>query len=1068
MAMEIFGLQLLSIFWKGKNDMKCSKCGISLSRGVRFCPNCGNNVRQSKAIKYLLAIVLCEIFLALFLFSFNRVNSIRQVQKAWTKYQTVTQVIDAVESEYTDDKGFVSPECVEELLSEVSACAEQLYNDGHLSDYSYTPGDTGVYMEVNGWLGAVYMPEIDGMMSGGAEEVQIYTFEPNDGEFEFYFSYILSGFDGPDGAAKKISDTFERFDFGHNINGKDVTIASIKEISPNSIIVWIGHGGCVEKLGSVLCLGTPGYDQYTLLAYQRELADKALCLNGDKGFCITSVFFDKYMPEGCFDGSLVYLGTCSSAADPRLAESIFNKGARAVLGNSKPISIIYNFDMVNSFFEGLASVNSDGSYMTVSQALEYAKMKNGENDIEYMKGHAEGYRPSLDPMDDFWRLFFHGSEVRMASVDDFTLPDMLMYETAEISTTNLKNPHFGLNSGSGEQTPERDSNDDNEQISTDSMTADEFVNGYDQSGGVLAEGVFGNGLSWKITLPDGLLTISGAGEMPSFYSRDQIPWADYTYGQIKGVFVGSGVTNIGKGAFAECAELEKAYISDGAENIGEYSFGNCVDLNYVRIPDSVTVIEEDAFWACCSLAEVTLPKGLKELRENAFYYCAISKIDIPSTAEFIDSNAFTRCVNLSSVSVSSRNTTYVSRDNVIFSKDMEELLLCPDGKTGDYEVPDGVVIINNRAFGAISQLSSVSLPDTVIEIGTAFCGCEYIENISLSKSLTKICGNAFHGCDSLKTIVLPESVGEIEECAFYQCTDLHSVTIPEGVKEIKDSSFYQCFKLEEIYLPASIEKIGFMAFDDCDNIKDIYYAGSKEQWSQITIDRSNDELEHAVIHFGYSGQEDVNNSSYPEHENSVNSEIFSSSPDYSLYIPVIEKAISEKPYPGDDYGILYDIDRDGTNELLILHEHMANAPEEVFSIYDIEKNSLIAKAEYEQLFVKYGGGGSIVGIAEYEGKEYILASLRQYGDSGYIEKISFYDYPSMNKVFFWECSFNVNNRTYEYALNRSPASADDYNVFMQNIRYINVMDTLTDGSTSEGAHNETTLSDIMEQLRNTN
>lgn len=150
------------------------------------------------------------------------------------------------------------------------------------------------------------------------------------------------------------------------------------------------------------------------------------------------------MREDCFDGSLVYLGACNSITDTRLAESIFNKCARAILGNTKPIGVSYNFEMIYSFFEGLTSLNSDGSYMTVSQALEYAKSKNGANDIEYMKGNMDGYSPYSDPMDEFWSWFFYGSEVRLASIDDFTLPDMLGEDAVEISTRALEETRYAL------------------------------------------------------------------------------------------------------------------------------------------------------------------------------------------------------------------------------------------------------------------------------------------------------------------------------------------------------------------------------------------------------------------------------------------------------------------------------------------------------------------------------------------------------------------------------------------------------------------------------------------------
>lgn len=395
--------------------MRCPKCGAPVTKRAKYCQNCGNKIRRRGTKKYILVIAAIIILGTLFFFAVSRVLSIRKTQKALEEYQKVTQIVDTVEGSYVDDRGFVAPDQAEELMKEVSSVAEQMYSDGLLTDYSYAPGDSGVYMEIDGWLGVIFSPEVEDMMSGGTEEVQIYTFEPNDGEF--YANYALAGFNGPDDAASKIANSFEKFKFSHNINGKEVSIENIKKIEPNSVIAWIGHGGYLDKFGSVLCLGTEAYDQSTILIYQQEFADKAICLNGDKGFYITSVFFDKYMPEGCFDGSLVYLGACNSVTDTRLAESIANKGARAILGNSRSVNISYNFQMVYSFFEGLTTKKPDGNYMTVSDALEYAKNKNG----------------ATDP----WP-FSAKSEVRLGSIDDFTLPDMAAEKAADISTTDLE------------------------------------------------------------------------------------------------------------------------------------------------------------------------------------------------------------------------------------------------------------------------------------------------------------------------------------------------------------------------------------------------------------------------------------------------------------------------------------------------------------------------------------------------------------------------------------------------------------------------------------------------------
>ena len=196
--------------------MKCSECGISLSRGVRFCPNCGNKVSRSKAKKYLPAVAIGAILFALLLFAVNRVYSIRQIQKAWAEYQVVTRAIDEIESNYVNDEGVVVPEQVEKLLKEVSLFAEQLFNDGQITDYSYASGDSCVYMQIDGWLGCLYAPPQKDVLSGSSGESYVYTLEPYAHEFGTNVGYLFNTFHGPDEAADLISSKINNYEFNFN------------------------------------------------------------------------------------------------------------------------------------------------------------------------------------------------------------------------------------------------------------------------------------------------------------------------------------------------------------------------------------------------------------------------------------------------------------------------------------------------------------------------------------------------------------------------------------------------------------------------------------------------------------------------------------------------------------------------------------------------------------------------------------------------------------------------------------------------------------------------------------
>ena len=98
----------------------------------------------------------------------------------------------------------------------------------------------------------------------------------------------------------------------------------------------------MDRLGSVLFLGTKKWDQSTILLYAQEFGDEALLVNQNGQFYISPIFFEKYMPQDAFAGSLIYLGTCQSFADRRLAESIWDLCGRTDPTHRAGI-ILYDF-----------------------------------------------------------------------------------------------------------------------------------------------------------------------------------------------------------------------------------------------------------------------------------------------------------------------------------------------------------------------------------------------------------------------------------------------------------------------------------------------------------------------------------------------------------------------------------------------------------------------------------------------------------------------------------------------------------------------------------------------------
>lgn len=101
-----------------------------------------------------------------------------------------------------------------------------------------------------------------------------------------------------------------------------------------------------------------------------------------------------------------------------------------------------------------------------------------------------------------------------------------------------------------------------------------------------------------------------------------------------------------------------------------------------------------------------------------------------------------------------------------------------------------VTKIDQMAFFKLKKLQSVSIPETVEEIGKgAFGQCISLTNLNIAYGVTKISAGAFAGCEALKEVYLPDSVTIIGKGSFGQCTNLNKITICNKNASIGKAAF---------------------------------------------------------------------------------------------------------------------------------------------------------------------------------------------------------------------------------------------------------------------------------------
>ncbi|MCA9096043.1 MAG: leucine-rich repeat domain-containing protein, partial [Planctomycetaceae bacterium] len=179
------------------------------------------------------------------------------------------------------------------------------------------------------------------------------------------------------------------------------------------------------------------------------------------------------------------------------------------------------------------------------------------------------------------------------------------------------------------------------------------------------------------------------------------------------------VTDIESGAFQKCQGLTDVSIPDSVTSIGPMAFRNCSSLVHVKLPASLERIEISTFLSCVRLASVELPSSLTYIGSTAFRECiSLSSISIPASAVSISSSAFSVCTSLAFIDVEAANANFSSQGGVLFDKTKSTLHLYPSAASGEYSIPSSVTSVAASAFRYSSGLTRVTIPDTVINIGS--------------------------------------------------------------------------------------------------------------------------------------------------------------------------------------------------------------------------------------------------------------------------------------------------------------------------------------------------------------
>ncbi len=260
------------------------------------------------------------------------------------------------------------------------------------------------------------------------------------------------------------------------------------------------------------------------------------------------------------------------------------------------------------------------------------------------------------------------------------------------------------------------------------------------------------------------------------------------------ITIPNNVSFIGDGVFCGCSKLTSITIPNGVTSIGKCLFCDCFGLTSITIPNSVTSIDDQAFENCRSLTSITIPNGVTSIGYQAFTNCSgLTSITIPNHVTSIGFWAFNGCSGLTSFEIPNSVTSigdsafgncFFATSNFVnnsslTSSDTWGATLC------DEETSDGLLIKNNSVIKCRPWVTSATIPNSVISIGSnAFQTCSALTSITIPNSVTTIGNRAFIGCSDLSSVI-----SKIEEpfvfgsSAFFNISNNCVLKVPVGTRD---------------------------------------------------------------------------------------------------------------------------------------------------------------------------------------------------------------------------------------------------------------------------------------------
>ena len=357
----------------------------------------------------------------------------------------------------------------------------------------------------------------------------------------------------------------------------------------------------------------------------------------------------------------------------------------------------------------------------------------------------------------------------------------------------------------------------------------------------LAEsGTCGENLTWTLS-EDGVLTVSGTGEMTDGEDYGTAPWEDVkTF--IKEIVIGDGVESVGDYMFWDCGNVTRVTLGDDVYRIGKAAFLYCESLPAIQMPPQIEYVDDWAFIHCKALAKVYVPHWLSYLGDSVFYGCPnLTDIYYEDDADTWESVAWVENPD---------------EENALCTATIHFGSTVQDYLDGVEETAGGTKQGTNTGSDDPGPGDDPS-PGGVVARGK--CGNSLFWMLDTDGLLT-ISGTGDMDDYVRKTDIQYDSNGSRVDVTYYTypwnqvgvMDHIQRVYVSEGVLSIGNMAFSEISTLKMIYLPGSLARVAYGAFH-LTGLTDVYYSGDQALWASVQRGAYNSPLSNATFHWNSDG-----------------------------------------------------------------------------------------------------------------------------------------------------------------------------------------------------------------------